>query len=163
MAVRFHWIIENKLAGMERPGYHDPLLDDLLFLMKKNIDVIVTLTEEPLDSRSHLARKFKWIHFPIDDFMAPDPARAYDLIREVNRLIEQENKRVLFHCLAGIGRTGTMLAAYLIYTRNISALDAISFVRSINRAYIQSAVQEEFLDEFEVYANAMKSAKNQEV
>jgi len=37
---------------------------------------------------------------------------------------------VLVHCAAGIGRTGAVLAAYLIRTENLSATEAIFRVRS---------------------------------
>ena len=45
MPERFSWVIEDALAGMERPGLFEPLDEDLLFLRDKGIDVIVNHDE----------------------------------------------------------------------------------------------------------------------
>ena len=53
------------------------------------------------------------------------------------------------HCRAGIGRTGTVLAAWLIREGGLSATDAIARLRNINPAYVQTEEQEVFLQAFE--------------
>jgi len=150
MANRFHWILEGKVAGMELPGSIDPLIDDLMFLMKQDIDTIVTLTEEPHPRDSHLARRFTWIHFPIDDFSIPNVADAYELIRQVHARVTAGH-RAVFHCYAGIGRTGTMLACYMVFSTGQAASGVIPWLRTIDRAYIQTPGQEDFVKEFEHY------------
>jgi atypical dual specificity phosphatase len=150
MSSNFHWILEDKLAGMELPGLEVPLIDDLLFLIGKGIHTIVSLTENPVEPDTHLARRFQWIHFPIVDFDIPDVDDALQLVKRLDEQIEQ-GQPVMFHCWAGIGRTGTMLAAYLIYKERQTALDIIGWLRQINRSYVQSVKQEEFLAEFYHY------------
>ena len=50
-----------------------------------------------------------------------------------------ENKEpVMVHCLAGLGRTGTILACYLIKYEKMSAEDAIQHVREKRHGSIQS-------------------------
>jgi hypothetical protein len=46
MPERFSWIIDESIAGMERPGLFFPLEDDLDFLMAKGVEVIVNLQEK---------------------------------------------------------------------------------------------------------------------
>ncbi|MDD4958907.1 MAG: hypothetical protein PHS51_06125, partial [Gallionella sp.] len=52
-------------------------------------------------------------------------------------------------CLAGMGRTGTILAAYLIWEGQ-SALDALETARSIEPRWVQSQAQVSFLTAFEL-------------
>ncbi len=155
MARNFRYIIKNKLAGMEMPGYHDQPMDDLLFMLKEGIDVVVSLTEDPIPYKIHLLRKFEWIHFPIDDFGAPKPDAAFELVKKMDERI-QAGKKVLVHCLAGIGRTGMILACYMIYKENLSGADALAWIRSFSSNYVQSVEQEDFLNEFEIYCKAVK-------
>ena len=55
---------------------------------------------------------------------------------------------VAIHCRAGLGRTGTLLAAVLIY-EGFAALDAIERVRRVQPRFVQSQSQAEFLERFE--------------
>ena len=52
------------------------------------------------------------------------------------------------HCLAGIGRTGTVLAAWLV-REGLTATEALRRVRLIDHQYVQSAEQEAFLQAYE--------------
>ena len=52
------------------------------------------------------------------------------------------------HCLAGIGRTGTVLAAWLV-REGLTAVEALRRVRLIDAQYVQTAEQEEFLQRYE--------------
>ena len=52
------------------------------------------------------------------------------------------------HCLAGIGRTGTILAAWLV-SNGLTAQEALRRVRRIEPKFVQTTEQEEFLQQFE--------------
>jgi len=52
------------------------------------------------------------------------------------------------HCRAGLGRTGTMLAAVLI-AEGLAALDALEAVRRVQPRFVQSQTQLDFLERFE--------------
>jgi atypical dual specificity phosphatase len=54
---------------------------------------------------------------------------------------------IAVHCRAGLGRTGTVLACYLIF-EGASALDALESVRRIEPKWVQSERQVRFLEEF---------------
>ena len=73
-----------------------------------------------------------------------DLTRAIDFI---HRRITN-NEPVMVHCLAGIGRTGTILACYLVKYQKMSAGDAIQKVREERPGSIQSYPQEEMIFQF---------------
>lgn len=90
-----------------------------------------------------------WLQFPIVDFGIPD-ARAQVAWRTiladlVARLHEDE--RVLVHCAAGLGRTGTMVATILKALGHDSEA-AIAMVRAARPGTIETAAQRAFVVEF---------------
>ena len=51
MQHEFSWVIENQLAGMPRPGTDAAVVDDIAFLERQGISLLVSLTEDvPGDS-----------------------------------------------------------------------------------------------------------------
>lgn len=143
MAYRFTWVIPGLLAGMALPGRFQPMEADLDDLAAHGIRHIVTLIEEELPLPK--GEGFFNYHLPIADFSAPDTNQTAEFCRLVDQVREQQGG-VVVHCLAGIGRTGTMLAAYLMWDQDLTAQQALSKVRGLRREYVQSVEQEAFLD-----------------
>jgi atypical dual specificity phosphatase len=87
------------------------------------------------------------VFFPIDDMGSPNIEDAKKLCYRISRLL-QKDEVVAMHCKAGLGRTGTMLAAMLIWD-GLSALEALESTRRIEPRWVQSDDQIVFLEEFE--------------
>jgi atypical dual specificity phosphatase len=123
---------------------------DLEGLRRLGISVLVTLEEAPAVDPAVLARHgLASIHVPIADMGAPAVERAEQLCREIGRLVAG-GAAVAVHCRAGQGRTGTVLAAVLVFEGE-SAAGAIERVRGVNPRCIQSRPQVEFLSAFEAF------------
>jgi len=145
MLRNFRFVVKGKLAGMAHPGYRDTLPKALEELRRKGIGAIVSLDEEGLPDDLVADHGFAYRHYPVDDFSAPSMEQAKAFVQFVDEQLGRGHA-VVAHCWAGIGRTGTLLACYLIHTGH-SAREAENMVRRIGG--IESREQEDFLIEFE--------------
>lgn len=152
MLRNFRFLIPEKLAGMAHPGSGDVLVDSLEALRDNGIGAIVSLEEEGLANDVLARHGFAYRHYPIDDFGAPTLAQASDFVEFVDEQIDRGHG-VAAHCWAGIGRTGTMLACYLIW-RGESATVATRKIRLWGG--IESSDQVSFLIEFEAVCRSEK-------
>ena len=134
----FSWLIKNKLAGSAIPTS----IKEIDWVIEQGVKSIVTIREEPLDD--DWIKNVNYLHVMSDDMGIPefdDLTNAVDFIHQ--RLNDKEP--VMVHCLAGLGRTGTILASYLVKYENMSADKAIEKVREIRPGSIQSYPQEEII------------------
>jgi protein-tyrosine phosphatase len=65
---------------------------------------------------------------PIEDFYLSDLETLIEKILPFLITANQQNEKVVVHCAGGIGRTGHILAAWLVSVRGFSNKDAISAV-----------------------------------
>lgn len=142
----FSWVLEEQLAGLPRPGARNDLAEDLQFLKSQGIGLLVSLTERATDP--DLAARFDLsvLHVPIQDFTAPSVDQMKAFVAEAFSAI-QAGQAVGVHCAAGMGRTGTMLAAYLVAS-GIPPREAIQQIRSIRPGSIETPEQEQALYDF---------------
>jgi atypical dual specificity phosphatase len=147
----FFWVLPGQLGGMPRPGIIDELDHDIAGLQRLGVSVLVTLEESPTVDTEALSRAaIRSFQFPVVDMGVPSIADAITLCREIDECLRQREV-VAVHCRAGLGRTGTMLACQLIWSRRRTAREAIEIIRSINPRCIQSDLQVEFLRSFETW------------
>ncbi|AOP36142.1 protein tyrosine phosphatase [Leptospira tipperaryensis] len=86
---------------------------------------------------------------PVLDQTAPLIEQAIPVLKWMDQALSKKGK-LLIHCVGGLGRSGTLAAAYTIWKEKISSSEAISLVReSRSERAIESKVQEEFLSDFE--------------
>ena len=71
------------------------------------------------------------------------------IVETIAKVID-DGEKVAVHCSAGPGRTGTVLALYLVHT-GLSAQDAIEAVRSREPMAIENKRQEEAIVEYESF------------
>ena len=142
MAERFSWVIQDMIGGMERPGLFGTLESDMKFLSGLGITVIVNLEEY---ERSYPG--FHSGHFPVRDFGAPDLDTYHRFVDYVHTKLG-DNRRVVVHCHAGMGRTNLMLASYLVRHRSLRPDLALEEVKGKRPVYLVTPEQEESLWEY---------------
>ena len=120
---------------------------DLAFLNEQGIDTIASMTETPLDPPVVDASGFEALHLPVVDRTAPSKEQIDSFVRFVDSRLEGGH-RVVAHCLGGYGRTGTMLACYLV-RRGMASDEAIALVREKRPGSIEGDAQEQAVAEYE--------------
>ena len=160
----FGWIDVKGFMSNERPCMHNLLrITNLLAgsaypqsastisaISGLGIRHVLTIHEEALSSSIvTVAADLYGIschHFPVKDRTAPTLSVLTEACEMIERAICKE-EGVLVHCQGGVGRTNTVIAAYLIKVLGISASDAIATVSS-QRKTILSEEQREVLKQF---------------
>ncbi|KAK1170337.1 dual specificity protein phosphatase 23b [Acipenser oxyrinchus oxyrinchus] len=138
----FSWVEPNKLAGMalpRMPAHYQYLLDN-------GIQHLVTLCERKPPYHD-TCPGVTLHHIRIIDFCSP----TMDQIKRFLAIVEEANAKgegVAVHCLHGHGRTGTMLACYLVKNRKITGVDAIHEIRRLRHGSIETQDQEKTVVQF---------------
>lgn len=138
----FSWVEKPHLAALARPAS----ADDLTWLRAQGLDVLLSLTESPVRRDWVNDVGLLVLHVPMEDM---EPPSQEDLDRCVSaiRKAHERNMGVAVHCGAGLGRTGVVLACYLV-SRGQTPQNAIARVRRLRPGSIETDEQEESILEF---------------
>ena len=143
----FTWVVPGKLAGTPMPGAVFDIDYDLAALKAVGVTCLITLTEGDLAQEPLARHGLKNLHLPIRDREPPTVPQITMLLIRMEALLKK-GEVLAVHCLAGIGRTGTILAAWLV-SNGLTAQEALRRVRRIEPKFVQTTEQEEFLQQFE--------------
>ena len=138
----FSWVEKPLLAALARPGS----LDEMNWLRQQGIEVLLSLTEDrPRRDWSDEAGLLVF-HEPLEDMEPPTQEQLDRCVSAVTKAIAG-SRGVAVHCGAGLGRTGVVLAAYLV-TKGFSAANAISRVRRLRPHSVETDEQAEAVERF---------------
>jgi atypical dual specificity phosphatase len=136
----FSWVVPERLAAMPRPGITRVLDDDLAFLADSQLDLLISLTPNPIPPEIVSEYGIEPLHIPVPDFTAPTMDQLSLFIDEALPRMAAGG-RVGVHCTAGRGRTGTFMAAYFV-SQGMSPEDAIAEIRQLRPGSIETDEQE---------------------
>ena len=105
--------------------------DKLQKLLRASIQLFVDLTEkgEALPYADKLMGKARHVRMPISDFDIPSTSEMAAILTVLDRAIRQQ-QRVYVHCLAGMGRTGTVIGCYLV-RHGMDGAEALKTIRKL--------------------------------
>lgn len=145
------------------PPSQDEILDGLFisnfiisssrsFMHDKKIKLIVNCAKDIPNLHSS---KLKYINIPVYDSLDQNDIMYSYLDKTVDtiRSYHLYNKNVLVHCVAGISRSSTIVAAYLMKYYNYSLKDAIVFIISKRNKAFNNGKNIVFLEALQKYEN----------
>lgn len=138
----FSWIEKPHLAAMGLPSS----VEELRWLRKHGIELLISLTEDPPNTRDVSDAGLLLYHVPVTDMTAPTPE---DLQRCISAIVKAQERGmgVGIHCAAGAGRTGTVLACYFV-ERGADPEQAIQKTRRLRPTSIETQEQEDAVKAF---------------
>ncbi|MCS7110090.1 MAG: dual specificity protein phosphatase family protein [Candidatus Caldarchaeum sp.] len=153
--------ILRKIQGffMERPPNFSMVTDfvaasglpstrkHIQYLRKIGVTAIISLTENPLPGKLLDGTDIKYFHFPLEDHQPADPRKIHEIVKTLQKLVN-EREKVLVHCLAGLGRTGMVLTAYVMAEEKNRWRESLEKVRNLRPGSVEPN-QEKTLEEFE--------------
>jgi atypical dual specificity phosphatase len=133
-------VLANKLYGMPAPKK-----EDLQDLSNAGIKSIVCLLEDNSNIQNYNESGFKNLWLPVADDKAP----TFEQVEKLVEFIDEQNKNnnpVAIHCQGGKGRTGTLIASYLI-AKGASFEEAMNQIEDNQPNAIKKDFQINFLKE----------------
>ena len=147
----FSWVNSHTLAGCRAP-WRDP---EIQFLRDQGIQILVRLQESKelrITSATLETIGILDYHCPITEGAALSPKETQLLVEFLQQSIDS-GKAVAVSCGGGIGRTGTILACYLV-AQGIGAEQAILTLRKTRGPSLETKTQEAAVYAYEQFFNS---------
>ncbi|XP_046973809.1 protein tyrosine phosphatase domain-containing protein 1-like [Vanessa cardui] len=101
------------------------------------------------DPNIFMANDIYYYNFAWPDYGEASLSGLLDMAKVISFALQEG--RVAIHCHAGLGRTGVLIACYLVYSLRIRANDAIRLVRKKRPRSVQMSGQIQCVQQFEHY------------
>ncbi|KAG7665626.1 CDC14 [[Candida] subhashii] len=107
-----------------------PFRKVLNYFADNDVKLVVRLNSHLYDAREFTKRNIQHIDMIFDDGTCPTLEYVQKFIGAAECIISKGGK-IAVHCKAGLGRTGCLIGAHLIYTHGFTANECIAYMRMI--------------------------------
>ncbi|KAG0671245.1 cell division control protein 14 [Maudiozyma exigua] len=113
-----------------RSHLNQPFRSVLKFFSENDVQLVVRLNSHLYNKQHFENIGIKHIDMIFEDGTCPDLSIVQNFIGAADTIIRRGGK-IAVHCKAGLGRTGCLIGAHLIYTYGFTANECIGFLRFI--------------------------------
>lgn len=106
-----------------------PFKNVLTHFSERKVGLVVRLNSELYCPSYFTALGMKHLDMIFDDGTCPPLPLVKKFIKLAHETINQKKKGIAVHCKAGLGRTGCLIGAYLIYRYGFTANEMIAYMR----------------------------------
>jgi len=138
----FTWIDKPRLAAMAHPGS----LEEYQWLRDQGVQLVISLSETPPRRNWINDAGLFSMHIPVEDTTAPTQDQIDQCVTAIDKALASK-VGVAIHCMAGKGRTGTMLACWFV-AHGLSARDALTRIRRLRPGSVETSDQADAVAEF---------------
>lgn len=115
----------------KKPGVlNEPFKKVLNFFLRNDVQLAVRLNSHLYDASEFTRRNIQHIDMIFEDGTCPTMDYVKKFIGAAECVINNGGK-IAVHCKAGLGRTGCLIGAHLIYTHGFTANECIAYMRMI--------------------------------
>ena len=149
----FTWLVPERLVACVHPAVGEQAAAEL---RRSGVTLVINLHElpDPQDLLDRLGAET--LHLPVPNSNAPAQSQLDRGVAAITDALAN-GKRVAVHCGAGLGRTGTLLAAYLV-SQGIDSEAAIERIRAVRPGSVETLEQEHAVHEFELRLSRSRQA-----
>ena len=135
------------------------LLQNFKRLKKRKISLVISLIEINESRKLGLINlpkvlkkiQIKIIKLPIKNMSIPKDYQSFQIRLSLNKILDElkNNRNIIIHCHAGLGRTG-ILASLILKSFNLKSENSIEIIRKIRPGSIETKEQENFVKDFNI-------------
>ena len=121
--------LPKNAAEVKKSNLPSPFKNVLSHFSKRNVGLVVRLNSELYSPTYFTALGINHLDMIFDDGTCPPLPMVKKFIRMAHDMIFNKRKSIAVHCKAGLGRTGCLIGAYLIYRHGFTANEIIAYMR----------------------------------
>ncbi|KAF2867622.1 protein-tyrosine phosphatase-like protein [Massariosphaeria phaeospora] len=121
--------LPTTIAEVQQSALPGPFKNVLSHFCARNVGLVVRLNSELYSSSYFTKLGIQHLNMIFDDGTCPPLTLVRKFINLAHEVITVRRQGIAVHCKAGLGRTGCLIGAYLIYRNAFTANEVIAYMR----------------------------------